>query len=64
MLVLLDVRAVVDVPDGTALTPYAMALQDSSAVLFETLLKAGYEVIVCSSPHLAGDPDEYAMGVP
>lgn len=50
MRVLLDVRAVVDVPDDTALTPYAMTLQDSNVVLFDTLIQSGYEVIVHRAP--------------
>lgn len=46
MRVKITVDAWADVPDNTNLTAFAMALQDSPAVLDEHLQKAGYEVIV------------------
>lgn len=49
MKMLLDVRAVLDVPDGSP-GLVAMTLQDSPAVLFAMLEQSGYEVIVHIAP--------------
>lgn len=51
MKVLLDVRAVVDVPDDTDLRLLAMTLQDSPVLLDEYLNQNGREVIVFSAPN-------------